>query len=68
METPSQKTKEAVDKLLRAPSAVSQSIQNLGNAAKAKLQDAVTETKSIKANTDGSAPAEQKSNLFGLLP
>ena len=61
METPSQKTKEAVDKLLRAPSAVSQSLQNLGNAARAKLQDAVTETKSMKANTDGSAPAEQKS-------
>jgi type IV pilus assembly protein PilP len=63
METPSQKTKEAVDKLLRAPSAVSQSLQNLGNAARAKLQDAVTETKSMRANTDGPAPAEQKSDL-----
>lgn len=62
VETPSQKTKEAVDKLLRAPSAVSQSLQNLGNAAKAKLQDAVTETKPMKANTDGSAPSEQKSD------
>ena len=62
METPSQKTKEAVDTLLRAPSAVSQSLQYIGNAAKAKLQDAVTETKSIKANTDGSTAGEQKSD------
>ena len=62
LETPSQKTKEAVDKLLRAPSAVSQSLQNLGNAAKAKFQDAVTETESMKPNSDGSTPAEQKSD------
>lgn len=62
LETPSQNTKEAVDKLLRAPSAVSQSLQNLSNAAKAKFQDAVTETKATKANSDGQAPAEQKSD------
>jgi type IV pilus assembly protein PilP len=62
LETPSQKTKEAVDKLLRAPSAVGKSVQDLSNAAKAKLQDAVTETKSAKANADGSTPAEQKSD------
>jgi type IV pilus assembly protein PilP len=62
LETPSQKTKEAVDKLLRAPSAVGKSLQDLGNAAKAKLQDAVAETKSTKANSDGPAPAEQKSD------
>ena len=34
LETPSQKTKEAVDKLLRAPSAVGKSLQDLSNAAK----------------------------------
>src|SRR5215475_16219155 len=62
LETPSQKTKEAVDKLLRAPSAVAKSLQDLSNAAKAKLQDAVTETKSAKANADGSTPAEQQSD------
>jgi type IV pilus assembly protein PilP len=61
LETPSQKTKEAVDKLLRAPSAVGQSLQNLSNAAKAKLQDAATETKSMKANSNGPTPAEQNS-------
>jgi type IV pilus assembly protein PilP len=62
LETPSQKTKEAVDKLLRAPSAVGKSLQDLSNAAKAKLQDAVAETKSTKANSDGPAPAEQRSD------
>ena len=62
LETPSQKTKEAVDKLLRAPSAVGKSLQDVSNAAKAKLQDAVTETKSTKANADGSTPAEQTSD------
>jgi type IV pilus assembly protein PilP len=60
LETPSQKTKEAVDKLLRAPSVVGKSLQDLNNAAKVRLQDAVTETKSTKANSDGSPPAEQK--------
>ena len=60
--TPSQKTKEAVDKLLRAPSVVGKSLQDLSNTAKAKLQDAIAETKSTKANSDGAAPAEQKSD------
>ena len=59
-DTPSQKTKEAVDKLLRTPSAVGKSLQNLGDAAKAQLRDAVAETKSTKANSESSAPADQK--------
>jgi Tfp pilus assembly protein PilP len=62
LETPSQKTKEAVDKLLRAPSVVGKSLQDLSNTAKAKLQDAIAETKSTKANSDGAAPGEQKSD------
>lgn len=62
LETPSQKTKEAVDKLLRAPSVVGKSLQDLSNTAKTKLQDAVAETKSTKATSDGAAPAEQKSD------
>lgn len=62
LETPSQKTKEAVDKLLRAPSAVGKSLQDLSNAAKAKFQATVTETKSTKPNSDGPPPAEQKSD------
>lgn len=63
LETPSQKTKEAVDTLLRAPSAVSQSLQALGNAAKVKLQDAIAETKSTKTTSDGGAPTQYKSDL-----
>jgi Tfp pilus assembly protein PilP len=60
--TPAQKTKEAVDTLLRTPSVVGKTLQDLSNAAKARLQDAVAETKSTKANADGAAPTEQKSD------
>jgi len=60
LETPSQKTKEAVDKLLQAPRAISKSLQNLGEAAKAKLRDAVAETKSTKANSEATPPVEPK--------
>jgi type IV pilus assembly protein PilP len=59
-ETPSQKTKEAVDKLLRAPSVVRKSLQDLSDAAKAKLRDAVAETKPTKADAETPAPTEQK--------
>ena len=59
-ETPSQKTKEAVDKLLRAPSVVGKSLQDLSNAAKAKLQNAVAQTQPTKTTSDDSA--EQKSD------
>jgi Tfp pilus assembly protein PilP len=62
LETPSQKTKEAVDRLLRAPSVVSKNLQDLSSAGKAKFQDAVAETKPTKGNSDGAAPAEQKSD------
>ncbi|HXV84318.1 MAG TPA: pilus assembly protein PilP [Candidatus Binatia bacterium] len=58
-ETPSQKTKEAVDKLLRAPSVIGKSLQDLSNAAKAKLQGAVAQTQPMRATSDGNA--EQKS-------
>ena len=61
--TPSQKTKEAIDTLLRAPSTVSKTLQDLGNAAKAKLQGALAEPKSTRTNSDGAAPTEQKSDL-----
>jgi type IV pilus assembly protein PilP len=60
LETPSQKTKEAVDKLLQAPSAINKSLQDLSEAAKAKLRDAVAETKSTKANSEPTPPVEPK--------
>jgi type IV pilus assembly protein PilP len=60
LETPSQKTKEAVDKLLQAPRAISKSLHDLGEAAKAKLRDAVAETQSTKANPEATQPVEPK--------
>jgi Tfp pilus assembly protein PilP len=59
MELPSQKAKEAVDKLLRAPSAVRKSLQDLSDAAKAKLGEAAAESKS-KANTETMPLSETK--------
>jgi type IV pilus assembly protein PilP len=58
LETPSQKTKEAVDKLLQAPRAIGKSLQNFEEAAKTKLRDAVTETKSTKPNAEATQPVE----------
>lgn len=63
LETPSQKTKEAVDKLLRAPSVVGKSLQDLSNAAKAKLQDAVAGTLSTKATPDGNAEPKSEPQM-----
>jgi type IV pilus assembly protein PilP len=59
-DTPSQKTKEAVDKLLQAPRSISRSLQDVSEAAKAKLRDAVAETKSTKANSEATEPVEPK--------
>src|SRR5215470_4325042 len=63
LETPSQKTKEAVDKLLRVPSIVDKRLRDSNNAAKAKFQDAVSETKSAKTNSDVPAAPDQKADL-----
>jgi type IV pilus assembly protein PilP len=60
VETPSKKTKEAVDALVGAPRAISKSLQDLSNAAKAKFQEALGEAKSTKANA--AAPGEQNSD------
>jgi type IV pilus assembly protein PilP len=60
LETPSQKTKEAVDKLLQAPQSISKSLRNVSEAAKAKLRDDVAETKSTKANSEATQPVEPK--------
>jgi Tfp pilus assembly protein PilP len=61
LETPSQKTKEAVDKLLQAPGTIQKNLQDLSDTAKAKLRDAVRETKSTKPNSEAS-PVEQNPN------
>jgi Tfp pilus assembly protein PilP len=60
LETPSQKTKEAVDKLLQAPRSISKTLHDVTEAAKAKLRDDVAETKSTKANSETTQPVEPK--------
>jgi type IV pilus assembly protein PilP len=63
LETPSQKTKEAVDKLLQAPRSISKSLHDVTEAAKAKLRDNVAETKSTNANSETTQPVvEPKSH------
>jgi type IV pilus assembly protein PilP len=68
LETPSKKVKEAVDQLLRAPSAVGKSLQDLSDVAKAKLRDAMAETNSTKANSETPAPAESKPDQSSPAP
>ena len=60
LSTPSQKTKEAVDTLLRSPGAVGQSLQSLKDKAKAYLHDVVAATKSPKANPEAPALVADK--------
>jgi type IV pilus assembly protein PilP len=62
MELPSHKAKEAVDKLLRAPSAVRKSLQDLSDAAKTKLLEAAGENKSTKANPETLPSPEKRSD------
>jgi Tfp pilus assembly protein PilP len=62
LETPSQKTREAVDKLLQAPGTIKKNLQDLTDTAKAKLRDAAAETKSTTANSEAPAPVEATPN------
>jgi Tfp pilus assembly protein PilP len=59
VELPSHKAKEAVDKLLRAPSVVGKSLRDLGDAAKAKLVEATGENKSTKATAENLSSPEK---------
>jgi Tfp pilus assembly protein PilP len=61
MERPSQKAKEAVDKLLRAPSAVGKSVRDLSDAAKEKLAGAADEGKTTKAPPEALPASEKRS-------
>jgi type IV pilus assembly protein PilP len=62
LETPSQKTKEAVDKLLQAPGTIKKNLQDLTDTPKAKLRDAAAETKSTTANSETPALVETTPN------
>jgi type IV pilus assembly protein PilP len=60
VKTPSQKTKEAVEKLLRAPATIGKNLQEIGEAAKAKLNEpSVTSTPS---DAKSPLPNEKKAN------
>lgn len=73
-ETPSQKTKEAVEKFKKAPAAVGESLEALKEAAKAKLQAALAPKAAEKKEGDAltlpktkAEPAEQpRRSLTGL--
>jgi type IV pilus assembly protein PilP len=55
--TPSQKTKEAVEKLLRTPATVEKRLQGIAKAAKAKLIDSLSEP---NHPSQDSVPANEK--------
>jgi len=57
IETPAQKTKEAIQKFSRTPAAISKGLEALKDAAKAKLQQAV----GGKAAPDANAPSGKDS-------
>jgi Tfp pilus assembly protein PilP len=59
MPLPSEKTKEAVEKLLRTPSAVAKSLQNSADAAKSKFAEVAPETKAGSVNPETTAQAEK---------
>jgi type IV pilus assembly protein PilP len=53
-QTPSQKTKEAVDKFGGAPAAIGKALQGLKDAAKAKLQQTLGGKRAVDANAESS--------------
>src|SRR5262245_63259734 len=62
LETSSQKTTEAVDRLLQAPGTIKKNLQDLTDTPKAKLQDAAAETKSTTTNSETPAIVEATPN------
>ena len=57
VQTPSQKTKEAVDKLKTAPSLAGKTLQDLGKAVSAKLGVGAGAVKTAKVTTEAASPA-----------
>jgi type IV pilus assembly protein PilP len=61
IETPSHKSKEAVDKLKAAPSAVGKTLKDLGKSLSAKLGSGQGEMKTVKTNSEAvSVPEAEK--------
>ncbi len=63
--TQAQKTKEAVEKLLRAPTAVEKSLKETNKAAQSKLTESLSEPTPV--SSDSTAANEKQSNLPGRL-
>jgi Tfp pilus assembly protein PilP len=61
IKTPSQKSKEAVEKLLRAPAAIGKNLREIGEAAKAKLGEPTVNP--TNPNQDSPPTNEKKINL-----
>lgn len=59
-ESPSQKTKEAIEKFKKAPATVGQGLEALKEAAKAKLQEALGGKQAAKAETGSTALPAKK--------
>jgi Tfp pilus assembly protein PilP len=60
VQTPSQKTKDAVDKFNAAPAAIGKALQGLKEAARAKLQQTLGGKREPDANPDSSDPSLPK--------
>ena len=61
IKTPSQKSKEAVEKLLRAPATIERNLKEIGKATKDKLTESLSEPN--PATRDSAAIDEKQSNL-----
>lgn len=61
IKTPSQKNKEAVEKLLRVPATIEKNLKEIDQAAKGKLTESLSEPTS--ATQDSAAVNEKQSNL-----
>ncbi len=62
VQTPSQKTKDAVDKFNAAPAAIGKALQGLKEAARAKLQQTLGGKREPDANPDSNDPSLPKTN------
>lgn len=61
IKTPSQKTKEAVEKLLRAPAAIGNNLREIGEAAKVRLSEPTVNP--TNPNRDSPPTSERETNL-----
>jgi len=68
IETPAQKSKEAVDKLKAAPSAVGETLQDLGKTVGAKLGLGQGDAETVKTKSESSAVLQTDKKAGGAKP